>query len=164
MPCISAPGKNLRRKDLLCIFSPWRVGRKWNLVSEGAPATTGKEGKWNSCTFEEEKIQPVHIEWLFANSGLKVQKKVCAHLWWLHTKASLFHLWHRCVWTQPCVRQWVRCDVVGTVVPVLVQIIHCMYLLHPNPPLPVSTSQNNQNMGDRSETDPMFCLPTQGSL
>lgn len=120
-------------------FSPWQVGRKWNLASERTLATTGKEGKWNSCTFEEEKIQPMHIEWLFANSALKVQKKVCAHLWWLHTKASLFHLWHRCVLTQPCVRQWVRCDVVGTVVP----CAGSDYSLHvPTTPQPSPPSQH----------------------
>lgn len=132
--------KNLRRKDLLCIFSSMTGGEK---MEPSVRKDSSNHGKRREIKFmyiwRRENPAYAHRMTFCELSSESAKKKVRAHLRWLHTKASLFHLWHRCVWTQPCVRQRVRCDVVGTVVP----CAGSDYSLHvPTTPQPSPPSQH----------------------
>lgn len=122
MPCISAPEKNLRKKDLLCTFSPLQVRRKMEPSVRKDSSNHGKKKEMKFMYIWRRKKSSLCTSDDFLQTQLwKLgggrKKEVCAHLRWLHAKASLFRLWNRCGWTQPCTRLWVRCDVGGTVVP-----------------------------------------------
>lgn len=57
---------------------------------------------------------------------------------------------------------WVRCDVVGTVEP-YAGSDYSFYVPTTPQPSPLSQHFTDQNMRERSNTDPMFSLPTPGS-
>lgn len=128
----AAAGEAPQRKDLLRLLSTTDGGEK--------RAPRGRKGLQQP---REEKGNKIHWHLKRRRSG---QSTVTQHVY--------FVFWHECAWEHFQVSLWVRCDVVGTVAPMLVQIIPFYVPTTPRPSPSQSPHRTTKTRGGGIENRP----------